>query len=130
MLTAERAGVQIRVTSLERTLVDVLARPRLAGGWEEIWRSLASIPFFDTEQVIAYVRLLENATTAAKVGFFLEQHRETFMVEENQLQALWQLRPRQPHYLERDQRKHGRLVARWNLIVPAELLEQTWAEVV
>jgi len=38
--THERAGIPVRVTSPERTLVDVLDRPDLGGGWEEIWRSL------------------------------------------------------------------------------------------
>ncbi len=129
VINAERAGLRIRVTSLERTLVDVLARPKLAGGWEEIWRSLEAVEFFDLVQVLEYVHLLENATTAAKVGFFLEQHRETLMVEEEHLKTLQRLRPRQPCYLERHQRESGHLVSRWNLIVPAELLEQTWAEV-
>ena len=73
-----RSGVQLRVTNHERTLVDVLDRPDLTGSWEEIWRSLESVEFFSLDQVIEYTRLLENATTAAKVGFFLEQHREPF----------------------------------------------------
>ena len=30
----------MRVTSLERTLVDLLHAPRHGGGWEETWRSL------------------------------------------------------------------------------------------
>lgn len=64
------SGVDLRVTSLERTLVDVLDRPDLSGSWEEIWRSLESIEFFDLDQVITYALLLGNATTAAKVGFF------------------------------------------------------------
>ena len=77
----ERSGVKLRVTGHERTMVDALDRPNLTGTWEEIWRSLESVEFFDLEQVIEYTRLLENATTAAKVGFFLEQHRESLMVE-------------------------------------------------
>jgi len=40
---AERAGLPIKVTSLERTLVDVLDRPDLGGSWEEIWRSLETV---------------------------------------------------------------------------------------
>ena len=52
-------------TSLERTLVDVLDRPDLTGSWEEIWRSLESIEFFDIEQIVEYVLLLENATLAS-----------------------------------------------------------------
>ena len=71
----------------------------MAGGWEEIWRSLESVEFFDLDQVIEYTRLLENSTTAAKVGFFLEQHREALMVEEGHLDSLRKLCPRHPHYL-------------------------------
>ena len=50
VLTAERANVALRVASLERTLVDVLNRPRLSGGWEEVWRSLESVEFFRSGQ--------------------------------------------------------------------------------
>jgi predicted transcriptional regulator of viral defense system len=126
---AERTGLNVRVTSLERTMVDAFDRPDLAGSWEEIWRSLESVEFFDLDKVIEYVLLLENATTAASVGFFLEQHRESWMVEDSHLKPLRQLRPRQPHYLDRAHRKDGRLVADWNLVVPAAVLEQAWAEV-
>ena len=129
ILTSERAGMKIRVTSLERTLVDVLDRPSLSGSWEEIWRSLESVEFFDLEKVVEYALLLENATTAAKVGFFLEQHREPLMVEEHHLKSLNQLRSRQPHYLDRSRRKSGRLVSRWNLVIPSEVLDRTWEEV-
>ena len=127
--TMDRSGMEVRVTSLERTLVDVLNRPDISGGWEEIWRSLESVEFFDLDQVVEYALLLANATTAAKVGFFLEQHRELLMVEEEHLKSLHCLRPRQPHYLDRNKRKSGRLVSGWNLVVPREVLERTWTEV-
>ncbi len=42
----------MRVASLERTLVDVLNRPRYPGGWEEVWRSLESVAFFDLDRVV------------------------------------------------------------------------------
>jgi len=125
----KRSGSELRVTSLERTLVDVLDRPDLTGSWEEIWRSLESVEFFDIEQIVEYVLLLENATTAAKVGFFLEQHKESLMVDDVDLQLLRKLRPRQPHYLMRGKRKGGRWVKEWNLMVPDEILNQSWAEV-
>ena len=129
VLTAERFGVPVRVTSLERTLVDVLHRPDLAGGWEEVWRSLEVVEFFNLDEVVAYALLLDNATTAARVGFFLEQHRETLMVEDDHLKALEQCRPRQPHYLDRSRRRGGKLAAEWNLVVPEEVLTRSWEEV-
>lgn len=127
--TAERTGQEVRVTSLERTLVDVLDRPDLSGTWEEIWRSLESIEFFDLDNVVAYARLLGNATTGAKVGFFLDQHREILMVEDRHLKILSEMRPKNPHYLNRSHRKSGRLVSRWNLVVPSEILENSWGAV-
>ena len=125
----KRSGVEIRVTNLERTFVDVLDRPDLTGGWEEIWRSLESIEFFDVDQVLGYVLLLENATTAAKVGFFLEQHKESLMVEDSHLAPLRSLRPRNPHYFVRGKRKGCRWVKDWNLMIPTEILDRSWGEV-
>ena len=123
----ERKGLPCRVTAVERTLVDVLDRPDLAGGLEEIWRSLASIPMLDAEMVVEYVRLCGQATLAAKVGFYLDQHREALSVPDSVLKRLQDLRPRQPRYLDR--RLGGKMAAVWNLIVPAPIANREWEAV-
>jgi len=128
VLTAERNGMDVRVASLERTLVDVLDRPVYSGSWEEIWRSLESIEFFDLDQVVEYVCLLGKSLTAARVGFFLEQHREALMVEEKYLKKIRALRPKQPSYFDW-RTKTGKLNKEWNLIVPEEILNKTWEEI-
>lgn len=127
--THDLKGLKVRVSTLERTLVDVMDRPKYSGSWEEKWRSLEMIEFYDLDQVVDYVKLLGNATTAAKVGFFLEQHREELMVSEDYLDELGQLRPKQPHYLERKRNKKSSWVASWNLMVPDEIIERRWAEI-
>lgn len=125
----ERQGIPVRVTGLERTLVDVLDRPDLSGGWEEVWRSLESIEYVGLGEVVEYVLLLGKSTTAAKVGLFLEQHKEALFVEDKYLDVLRKHVPRQPHYLERSKRNGGHLLSEWNLIVPDAVLERSWAEV-
>lgn len=130
--TAERNGVDLRVTSLERTLVDVLDRPDLSGGWEESWRSLASVEFFDLDRVVEYAVLLGGATIAAKVGLFLSQYREKLMVEESHLAALRKRKPRAPHYLEPGRHSANgdtKFIREWNLVVPRDLAERTWEQV-
>ena len=127
--TSERAGMSLRVASLERTLVDVLDRPHISGGWEEIWRSLETVEFFDLDRIVEYVLLLGKATTASKVGYYLEEHRESLSVEERHLDELRSRRPRQPHYVDRKRRGDGSLVAAWNLILPTEVVGRSWAEV-
>jgi predicted transcriptional regulator of viral defense system len=130
VVSVDRQGLDLRVTSLERTLVDVLDRPSLGGSWEEIWRSLELVEFFDLDKVVEYTRLLTNATTAAKMGFFLEQHRETLMPNEDHLERLRSLTPKKPHYMVHNGRKAGHFMKKWNLVVPHEILERRWEEIV
>ena len=129
VVSHSRAGGEICVTGFERTLVDVLDRPELSGGWEEVWRSLESIEFFDLDQVLEYVELLEKDVVAGKVGFFLEQHKETLMVTDKYLNKLQKLSPKQPYYLDGRNQKSGHFLKKWNLIVPEEVLNKTWEEV-
>jgi len=125
--TVERSGLEIRVATLERTLVDLLDRPDLGGGWEEIWRSLESVEYFDLELVVEYVKLLGNRTTAAKTGYYLQQHSDMLMVEDRHLVTLRKLCPRQPHYFDRG--KGGKLDREWNLVIPQLLSNKPWEEV-
>lgn len=67
--------------------------------------------------------------TAAKVGFFLAQHRQPLMVQEARFNVLREIYPRHPHYLVRGRPKGCRWGRGWNLMITAELLERSWAEV-
>jgi len=123
----ERQGLNCRVTSLERTAVDVLDRPDLAGGMEEAWGALSAVPLLDLKVLMEYVRLRGQATLAAKAGLFLERHQKHFAVRNETLAELRSMRPRQPHYVDRA--AGGKLAVGWNLIVPASLVEGEWEAV-
>jgi predicted transcriptional regulator of viral defense system len=122
----DRQGLDVQVTSPERTLVDILERPRLGGSWEEIWRSLESVPAYDVGQVISYVKLLNTGVTASKVGFFLEQHLRKYQVTARQLASLHAMQPRSVVYMDR--RAGGTAVPDWNLIVPTDAVHRSWEE--
>lgn len=124
----KRQGLEIKVTTLERTFVDVLDQPHRSGGWEEVCRSVESIAVMDLDLVVKYALLLEKATTSAKVGYFLETMRETLGTTDHHLQLLEQHLPKQPHYLNRSQRQGGKLLKRWNLIVPENIINRKWEE--
>lgn len=128
VIKMNREGIDIRLTSLARTLVDVLTRPDLAGGWEEVWRSIETIAVFDVEAAIEYVQLLNNATTAAKLGYFLEQRPASIAVDEKYLLQLQKHIPKQCHYVDRSRRQPSKFIAKWNLMVPIEIIEKTWEE--
>ncbi len=126
--TLDRTGNPVKVSGLERTLVDTLDRPDLCGGWEEVWRSLDMIEYLHLSTVQRYVEVLNNATAAAKVGWYLEINRDSLMVDEQTLNKLQRLTPASPHYLERYSEQATRYLPRWNLIVPTALAERSWDE--
>lgn len=125
--TAERHGQLIKLTGKERTLVDCLEHPEYGGGFEEIYRCAEKLPFLNFDVLAEYLRLRSKRVLYAKIGFFLEQHREAFFVEEDFLNYLEKKVPKQPLYLE-GRSKKGRLLKRWNLIVPEKVLKRSWEE--
>lgn len=124
----DRLGQPVFVTSLERTLIDVLERPYLCGSWEEIWLSLEGIEYLDMDQLLKYALLLANSTTIAKLGFFLEMHREALMVPEHYLEELRKRCPAKPHYMDRNQNQSQKMITKWNLVVPLSLINRSWEE--
>jgi hypothetical protein len=80
------------------------------------------------EEVFKYALLLGNATTIAKLGFFLETHKEEFMVSDEYLQELCKHCPAKPHYMNRNQNQLQKMMAKWNLIVPLSLVNREWEE--
>jgi predicted transcriptional regulator of viral defense system len=124
----QRQGINLKITNLERTIVDILDRPDLGGGWEEIWRSLDHLTHFDIKKLVGYTLLLDNATTTAKVGFFLEQRPVYLSVNAHYIKKLLAHIPKQPHYMNRTQRSKGQYIKKWQLIVPTEIIERKWEE--
>lgn len=121
------AGGTVRVTTLERTLVDVMALPQHGGGWEEVYRSLDSYEFLDVDRVVENV-MGRDALTIARVGLYLESRREELPVTDTHLDELRKHAPRRPCYIGPGRQPGGRLVKPWNLLVPEAILERRWEE--
>jgi predicted transcriptional regulator of viral defense system len=112
----------LRVTGPERTLVDGFRQLRLVGGLEELVTSAAGFASLDFKQLEAVLRAYDLRMLCAAVGWFLETYRERFFVPDDFLRHLEQWRPAAPQYLPRRtraERDRGRLVPRWNLILPS-----------
>jgi predicted transcriptional regulator of viral defense system len=114
-----------RVTGPERTLVDGVRQLRLVGGLEELVTSAAGFASLDLELLDAVLRAYHLRILYAAVGWFLETYRAHFFVPDDFLARLERRRPVAPHYLPRRaraERDGGRLVQRWNLILPEAVL--------
>ena len=121
------AGGTVRVTTMERTLVDLLANPDFGGSWDEIWQSVARADSIDVETVAAYCEMVDGgAALRAKVGFLLDQHRDEWGIEDDDLAPFRPPAGCAPVYLDPAPHPRCRYVREWNLMAPAEVLEHKW----
>jgi predicted transcriptional regulator of viral defense system len=126
--TINRQGMEINITNLARTFVDVIDRVELSGGWEEVCRSLSNMVAFNVDEAIEYCLLFDNARLAAKVGYFLEQRQGAFAVNSAQLQPLLAAKPTVPQYLSTHPDEACKLIKRWSLLMPISVIQRTWEE--
>ena len=113
-------GVEfVDATSPERTLVDCMRVPANAGGVQELSRAIDMLPVLNSDEVVRWVDRYHEAAVAARLGYLLERSG-LYGPGAPLLRALRKRRPAHRVYLA-GRRPGGRLVARWNLIVPPYL---------
>jgi predicted transcriptional regulator of viral defense system len=112
----------VRVTSRERTLVDCVNRADLAGGLEEVYRSLAALPYVDASNVLAYLRELQSPTAVARTGWLLEQRAQEWYVSGDHLEEMRSMLGRGPYYLTRSNQA-GTWVPSWRLYLPENTVD-------
>jgi len=123
VVRADRAGLQLNLTSLERTVVDCFDRPDLAGGAEELVNSLALVQRLKADPLLAQAQGLGNAAACGALGWWLERERTRLGVSDKTLGALRALKPRHPQYVLGARAGEARSVAEWNVLVPASLAD-------
>lgn len=119
--TVDRSGQTLRVTGLERTLVDSFREPAHAGGVVELVESASGLAVLDLKLLWRVLSAYGEKGLFAGVGWLLERQQRDLFVPDTFLARLEKRRPRSPHYLLRGERG-GRLVRRWNLILPEALV--------
>ena len=120
-----RSGVKISVANKERAFVDCLDSPEYSGGFEEFSKCVEALPFLNLDSVLEYLQLLLKRNLFAKAGYVLEKYRNKFFFNQNWEHRFLSERLKFPSiaYLT-SRREAGRLVKKWNLIVPEKYLLQ------
>lgn len=119
----DRMGLDVRVTTIERTIADLFDRYDLAGGAEELFNSLDLVARVDAAALVRYARALGNATAAGALGYWLEREQDRLGVESAALKKLHALAPRQARYALAAKPGEGRTATGWNVILPVEVIE-------
>jgi len=119
----DRMGLDVRVTTIERTIADLFDRYDLSGGAEELFNSLDLVARVDAAALVRHARALGNATAAGALGYWLEREQDRLGVESAALKKLHALAPRQARYALAAKPGEGRTATGWNVILPVEVIE-------
>ena len=128
-MTMDRQGVAVRVTAIERTVVDVLHRPELAGGAEEVLKSLDLVRYLDPAKVADYVELLDNRSISSVSGWWLEKRQSALGVTDDVLARLRGRLPRSKHYALGAEPGHAVLVEPWRVLLPPQAVDAAFEDV-
>jgi len=112
----------IRVTDLERTLIDCVHRPKYAQGWENVVHALHRASGVKPEKMIAYVKRYRTPSLVAKVGLLLEHFGKKWKVATEELGSLRSYLPREPVKFGRQ--LGGTLHKEWKLYVPEGVFDE------
>ena len=120
----DRLGLDVRLTSIERTIVDSFDRYDLSGGPEELFNSLDLVARIDPTALIRHARSLANGTAVGAIGFWLEREQHRLGVPDATIQSLRKLAPNQARYALGTKTGEGKTATGWNVILPRNVIER------
>lgn len=119
-----RQGISVTVTDRERTFLDCIRRPELAGGLDEIVRSLGTFHTVDTVVLGGYLGRFGERSLVQRTGVVLSLLKEDLRVPDEFLAGLRTGVGTKVYYLTPGMgRGVGRLDKEWNVIVPRNIHE-------
>jgi predicted transcriptional regulator of viral defense system len=122
VVAMDRLGLDVSVTTLERTVTDLFDRYDLAGGAEELLQSLTMIPRLKVDRLYACMRSLGNASAAAAAGWWLSTQMERLDVTPSDLVRFRGLAPNNPQYALGAKPGAAKWLPDWSVMLPTEIL--------
>ena len=122
VVTRRQGRLLVRVTDVERTLIDCIHCPKYAQGWENVVQALDRARGVRAGRMIEYVKQYRTPSLVAKVGLAIERYAAKWRVSADELQSLRPYLPATPVKFSRGM--GGTLNKDWNLYVPEALFHE------
>jgi predicted transcriptional regulator of viral defense system len=119
-----RHGITLTVTDRERTFLDCIRRPELAGGLDELLSSLGTFHTIDTVVLGKYLGIFDERSLIQRTGVILSLLQDDLRVPDEFLAGLRTGVGKKVYYLTPNMgRGMGRLDKEWNVVVPRNIGE-------
>lgn len=116
----------VRVTDMERTVIDSIHTFEKIAGLEELLRCLQLVPFLDAGKLLCYLSGYAKGFLYQKAGYILEHYQEELKLPISFFEECRKKRPNSKRYFYNGlQREAHRLNKDWLLFVPPDLMAVT-----
>ena len=115
---------RVRVTDLERTIIDCIDRIKYAGGLEELLNNMSSIAYVDESKLQRYLEDYGKAYLYQKTGFLLSMFKKQMRLSSVFFRRCKANIGQSTRYLT-DASENTTYDAEWRLCVPADLPDLT-----
>ena len=115
---------KVRVTDLERTIVDCIDRIKYAGGLEELMNNLSAITYVDEDKLHSYLEDYGKAYLYQKAGFLLSMFKKQMRLSAGFFRRCKANIGQSTRYLT-DVSENILYDTEWRLCVPADLSDRS-----
>lgn len=115
----------IRVTDLERTVIDSIKDFEKIGGFEELLSCLSAIHYLDAEKLKAYLEAYDIQTLYQKTGFLLQYYMEEMQLPKTFIDYCKSKTGKSTRYLLKEAMHNGVYNSEWKLVVPEGVFDLT-----
>lgn len=115
----------VRLTDLERTVVDSIRDFNKIGGFEELFNCLQRIHYLDEKKLKKYLDIYDTQGLFQRVGYLLDHYRKEMQLSEAFIEYCKSKIGKSRRYLMSDLKEESYYNSEWGLMVPEGLFEVT-----
>ena len=115
--------IGIRITNLERTLIDSINDFNKIGGFEELLNSIEGIHYLDEEKLKKYLSLYNRQILYQRTGYILKYFQNRLNLSEGFINYCKSHIGLSRRYLINDLKEENFFDKEWNLMIPEGLFE-------
>lgn len=115
----------IRVTNLERTVIDNIKDFEKIGGFEELMNCLDSVHYLNEDKLAAYLDGYNIQSLYQKTGFLLEHYMHEFQLSKSFIEYCKSKIGKSTRYLLKDRKSKNSYNSVWRLVIPEDLFDVT-----
>jgi len=108
----------VRITDVERTVIESIRDFSRIGGFEELINSLSNVSFLNEEKLRRYLRVYDLKFLYQKTGYLMEKLKPKLNISKDFITFCQSNIGKSSRYLLKDQLDNGKFVKKWRLVVP------------